>query len=323
MKSLNIGIFGNNLEIVQKVAKAFGKEGTKSDITLYNHKSGDKLVTIASPHTYPYKIQTLFYTIYLCDFPILVVDNITNELGEILLSLDSANFKKGFIFAKDYVLEQLKELIKGTTLEAYETFEYVDENSINKLRIKAFETNIAREDNGKPYIFVDHSFVVKGVGTVVLGMLKGGSIKVYDKLLLLPKEKETTIKSIQKHDDNYKEAFPGDRVGLSLKDLRIDDVPRGALLSNFGRTAKKARIKLHAVKFLKEPVKEGQVLSAVIGTNYVSFKVEVGDVHPGEENWIVCDFEKPVAFMEGMKVFVVNPNLKMRFVGAGEIQDLD
>jgi len=161
------------------------------------------------------------------------------------------------------------------------------------------------------------------VGTVVLSILKGGSIKVYDKLLVLPAEKETTIKSIQKHDENYKEAFPGDRVGLNLKDLKVDDVPRGALLSNFGRMAKKARIKLNVTKFLKEPIKTNQVLSVVIGMNYTTFKVEVGDVHPGEENWIVCDFEKPVAFMESMKVFVVNPNLKMRFVGFGEIQDLD
>jgi len=170
---------------------------------------------------------------------------------------------------------------------------------------------------------VDHSFVVKGVGTVILGILKGGSIKVYDKILVLPGEKETTVKSIQKHDENYKDAFPGDRVGLNLKDLKVDDVPRGALISNFGREAKKARIKLNATKFLKEPVKTNQTLSAVIGMDYTTFKVEAGDVHSGEENWIICDFEKPVAFMEGMKVFVVNPNLKMRFVGFGEIQDLD
>ena len=323
MKSLNIGIFGNNLELMQKVAKAFGKEGTKSDITLYNTKSGELVTTAILPHSYPEKIQTLFYTIYLCDFPVLVVDEINNELGEVLLSLDAAKFEKGFIFAKDYVIEQLNELIKGTSLENYEKFNYVDDNSINELRLKIFEMSIERKDEGKPYMFVDHSFVVKGVGTVVLSILKGGSIKVYDKLLVLPLEKETTIKSIQKHDENYKEAFPGDRVGLNLKDLRIDDVPRGALLSNFGRKAKKARIKLNASKFLKESVKEGQILSVVVGMNYVTFKVEVGDVHPAEEKWIVCDFEKPVAFMEGMTVFVVNPNKKMRFVGFGEIQDLD
>ncbi|MCD6576082.1 MAG: hypothetical protein J7K73_02905 [Nanoarchaeota archaeon] len=323
MRSLNIGIFGNDLELMQKVAKVFGKEGTKSDITLYNHKSCGLVVTTILPHTYPDKIQTLFYTIYLCDFPILVVGEINKGLGEVILSLDAANFDKGFIFAKDYVLEQLKDLIKGTSLEKYETFEFTDDNSINELRIKAFEVEVERKNDAKPYMFVDHSFVVKGVGTVVLSILKGGSIKVYDKLLVLPAEKETTIKSIQKHDENYKEAFPGDRVGLNLKDLKVDDVPRGALLSNFGRMAKKARIKLNVTKFLKEPIKTNQVLSVVIGMNYTTFKVEVGDVHPGEENWIVCDFEKPVAFMESMKVFVVNPNLKMRFVGFGEIQDLD
>ena len=323
MRSLNIGIFGNDLELMQKVAKAFGKEGTKSDVTFYSTKSGDMVSTAILPHTYPDKIQTLFYTIYLCDFPVLVVGEINKELGEILLSLDAAKFDNGIIFAKDFVLEQLKDLIKGTSLDNYEVFEFADDNSINELRIKAFGMEVRRENVGKPYLFVDHSFVVKGVGTVVLSILKGGSIKVYDKLLVFPGEKETTIKSIQKHDENYKEAFPGDRVGLNLKDLKIDDVPRGALLSNFGRQAKKARIKLKVAKFLKEPIKTNQILSAVIGMNYISFKVEVGDIHPGEENWIVCDFEKQVAFIEGMKVFVVNPNKKMRFVGFGEIQDLD
>ncbi len=323
MKSLNIGIFGNDLELMQKVAKAFGKEGTKSDITLYNMKAGDKIITTILPHTYPDKIQTLFYTIHLCDFPILVVNEVSKELGEILLALDAAKFDKGFIFAKDYVLEQLKELIKGTSLESYTFFDFVDDNSINELRIKAFEVDIKRKENNKPYMFVDHSFVVKGVGTVVLSILKGGSIKVYDKILVLPEEKETTIKSIQKHDANYPDAYPGDRVGLCLKDLRIDNVHRGVLLSNFGRKAKKARIRLKAVKFLKGPIKTSQILSVIIGMNYATFKVEVGDVHPGQENWIVCDFEKPIAFIENMKVFVVDPNKKMRFVGFGEIQDLD
>lgn len=321
MNAVNIGLFGNSAELLGKVASALGKKGTQSDITLYDTKSPNLIVTAVLPHSYPEKLQSLFFTINLCDIPILVADKVDPVLGEVIVALDEAGFEKGFLLTSaQYITEQLKPLLKGTKLEKYTVFENADDSVINELRIKAFETVVERK-SGKTHVIVDHSFNVKGVGTVVLGVVYGGQIKVYDKLRVVPGKKETTIKSIQKHDDNFQTAEPGDRVGLCLKDVTVEDVSRGTILSNSAIETKKAEIKLSVSRFYKLPIKTGQTLYLSAGMQYLPFKVEVGDVESGETNIIVADFEKSIAFVPGQKVFVLNPNMKtLRIAGSGFIE---
>ena len=320
MNSLNMGLFGNDLDLLQKIANAFGKKGTTSDITLYDTKFQDKIITSLLPHSYPEKIQSLFYAIYLSDIPILAFEKADSILGEIILALDAANFKKGIIFSKDYNYEQIKAIIKGTSLEKYEFFEYKDDTDINELRLKCFEETTIQEDKNNAFVAVDHSFSVKGVGTVVLGILKNGNLKVYDKLKIQPGNKETAIRSIQKHDDNFQTAEPGDRVGLCLKDVSVEDVPRGAVISSSPSVLKKATLEISANKFIKEPIKQEQVFYISLGMQYISFKVESGEIKPGEKGTVSVLLEKEVACVSGQRFFVLNPNQKMRIVGFGEIK---
>lgn len=321
MNSLNIGLFGNNEELLQKIANALGKKGTTSDITLYDTKNAEKIITAILPHSYPDKIQSLFYAINLCDFPILAIETIDSGVGEIILSLDAANFNKGIIFSKDYNEEQIKSIIKGTTLENYEFFPEKDENSINDLRLAILSKTPILQNKEKPYVAVDHSFSVKGVGTVVLGLLKDGAMNVYDKIKIMPVGKNTTIKSIQKHDDNFQSAEPGDRVGLCLKDVSVEDVPRGAILSNFAKTAKKMELNLSVSRFAKDGVKTGQTFYVVVGLQYISCKIVSGECPAGQKNKIELSFEKDIAYLPGQRIFLINPNLKMKFVGVGDIEN--
>lgn len=64
---------------------------------------------------------------------------------------------------------------------------------------------------------VDHAFSVKGVGTVVLGLVTKGTVKKHDALKVLPGTKTVQVRSIQKHDDDFDLASEGDRVGSGLK----------------------------------------------------------------------------------------------------------
>jgi selenocysteine-specific translation elongation factor len=44
--------------------------------------------------------------------------------------------------------------------------------------------------DGSPIIHIDNIFYVKGVGVVVLGILKQGAIKVHDELMLFPPQEK-------------------------------------------------------------------------------------------------------------------------------------
>ena len=44
--------------------------------------------------------------------------------------------------------------------------------------------------------------------------------------------KTAQVRSIQKHDEEFDVAGEGDRVGLALKNVEVEDLDRGAVLTN-------------------------------------------------------------------------------------------
>jgi translation elongation factor EF-1alpha len=65
-----------------------------------------------------------------------------------------------------------------------------------------------------------------------LGILKQGTIKIHDELILFPQKKKVTVKSIQMHDKNVEESYSSARVGLALTGVSFDGLARGDILSN-------------------------------------------------------------------------------------------
>jgi selenocysteine-specific translation elongation factor len=55
----------------------------------------------------------------------------------------------------------------------------------------------------------------------VLGVIKQGTVKKYNRLKLMPGGKDILIKSIQLHDEPVQESKSPARVGLLLKEFHI------------------------------------------------------------------------------------------------------
>ena len=172
-------------------------------------------------------------------------------------------------------------------MKEFEIMSYTDDSSINELRIKTMDIELTKTNNNKPYVSVDHSFGVKGVGTVALGILRNGELKVYDKFKVVPGMKDTMVRSIQKHDQNYQDAFPGE--------------------------FKKVKVIMTKNEFYKEEIKKDEILYLSIGMQFFPIKV----IFVGEELEIEAD--NKFAYVEGMKIFVINMNSKQRFVGTAKI----
>jgi selenocysteine-specific elongation factor len=86
-------------------------------------------------------------------------------------------------------------------------------------------------ESGKPRLFVDRAFTVRGTGTVVTGTLAGGSVARGETILLQPQNLRARIRAIQSHNQSLEVALPGTRAALNLPDLRPDDIPRGSVLT--------------------------------------------------------------------------------------------
>ncbi|KII68307.1 Elongation factor 1-alpha 2 [Thelohanellus kitauei] len=74
---------------------------------------------------------------------------------------------------------------------------------------------------------VNQTFKIGGVGTVVVGRIDSGKIKVNDLIHMVPGGITSEIKSIEMHHKGLQEATPGDNIGFNLKNVAANDVRRG------------------------------------------------------------------------------------------------
>ena len=305
--------YGNNI----------GKKGTSTDITLYNLKKGEDTVTFIEPTRYPERLAPLFYACALAKKAIIVVDEINATFGECLVMLQCSDIKSGYFVLRNYVpKEKIEAIIKGTSLEKFEIISD-DPNALReKLLVEASQQKPAEVIPGQQAIGsvpVDHAFNVKGVGVVVLGIVVQGLVQKHASLNVLPGAKTAQVRSIQKHDEEFDLAGEGDRVGLALKNVEVENLDRGTVLTNDPAIKTSTSIKTQAslVKYWQTPIKSGMVMHIGHWTQFITAKVETADdtTEPKKPN-LTLTLDKPLVHRPNDKaVLMYLEGAKLRVAG--------
>ena len=294
-------------------AKELGKKGQSSDITIYDKKKDDKIMTFVIPSGYPDKIQPLITAVNLAEYSIINVNKLDRFLGEQIVALDILQLDKGFLLHSYEVdTEILNSILKNTVSSSYKVEQNIEslKESIN------FLSSVKR--NGPPIIHIDNVFNVKGVGVVVLGILKQGAIKIHDELILFPQKKKVTVKSIQMHDKNVEDSYSPARVGLALTGISFDEITRGDILSginHFTSADQELIIDFKKVPFYKNDLSENHSYLLSIGTQIRPAKIE-----KLENNKLKILSEKLFSFKSKDTAILLNPDSKsIRIVGSGRV----
>ncbi len=74
---------------------------------------------------------------------------------------------------------------------------------------------------------VQDVYTITGIGTVPVGRVETGKLKVGDKVIFLPSGKSGEVKSIEMHHEAVTEALPGDNVGFNVRGIDKNDIRRG------------------------------------------------------------------------------------------------
>ena len=303
MPNLNIAVLGP-----KGYAKNIGKSGTESDITFINLKKGEDTVTIIEPSRYPERLAPLYYAVAMSDAALLVIDEITPTLGEMVIMLDVMGIRSGVIVLRNYLdKSQIAPLIRGTVLEEYAFVE--DDPILLRERFLAMAAEITYPDPTPDtgFVMIDHAFNVKGIGTVVLGSVEKGTIHQHDTVTVLPGEMTCQIRSIQKHDEDAKEAYQTDRVGLALKNISADDLERGMVMTTDSSIQVTQEISGTAqiVRFWPEPLREGLVVHIGLWTQFVTGRITAVE---NEADWHTCsvtiELEKEIAYLPGERAVI-------------------
>jgi|TARA_B100000809_G_scaffold142971_2_gene140494 selenocysteine-specific translation elongation factor len=304
MRSVNFVVLGE-----QTIANDFGKKGTVTDLTVYDRKESDIIRTWVVPNGFPEKIQPLLQAINIAEYVIFYVASLDRYTGEQIIALDMLNKKNG-ILSHSYEVDEnrLHSMIKGTVLQNYKK---IDSSNIKEELVKLPHVS----NDGPAQIVIDHSFDVKGVGTVVLGKVLQGTINQYDNLKHLPSGTDVMVKSIQMHDDDVKQAVCPARVGLSLKGIKPDEVGRGDIITSDESFEIKNELEIDFKQslFYKGEISENQMCLVSVGLQVKAAKFS--SISP-----VKLILDKPVVCRKNEICLLVKPeSTSVRVIGSGKI----
>ena len=304
MRSVNFVVLGE-----QTIANDFGKKGTVTDLTVYDRKESDIIRTWVVPNGFPEKIQPLLQAINIAEYVIFYVASLDRYTGEQIIALDMLNKKNG-VLSHSYEVDEnrLHSMIKGTVLQNYKK---IDSSNIKEELVKLPHVS----NDGPAQIVIDHSFDVKGVGTVVLGKVLQGTINQYDNLKHLPSGTDVMVKSIQMHDDDVKQAVCPARVGLSLKGIKPDEVGRGDIITSDESFEIKNELEIDFKQslFYKGEISENQMCLVSVGLQVKAAKFS--SISP-----VKLILDKPVVCRKNEICLLVKPeSTSVRVIGSGKI----
>ncbi|MCD6428033.1 MAG: translation elongation factor EF-1 subunit alpha [Desulfurococcales archaeon] len=74
---------------------------------------------------------------------------------------------------------------------------------------------------------IQEVYSISGVGTVPVGRVETGRLKVGDKVVFMPPAVVGEVRSIEMHHERLSEALPGDNIGFNVRGVSKDQIRRG------------------------------------------------------------------------------------------------
>ena len=79
---------------------------------------------------------------------------------------------------------------------------------------------------------VQEVYTISGVGTVPVGRVETGRLRVGDKIVFMPPGVVGDVRSIEMHHEKLQEALPGDNIGFNVRGVSKNDVRRGDVVGH-------------------------------------------------------------------------------------------
>jgi selenocysteine-specific elongation factor len=191
---------------------------------------------------------------------------------------------------------------------------------------KEFASMRPPRDYGKPRLFIDRVFTLRGIGTVVTGTLTGGQVHREQKIVVQPGNLEARIRSIQSHGRELEVAEPGMRTAINLPDIRIEQISRGDVITSADMGGASSTL----IAFLEKssrlgrenpaarPMKNGSSVYLHHGTSRVAAKIafpESGTLEPGQKKIVHLKLAAPIFAFAGDRLVIRDPSERHTIAG--------
>ncbi len=228
----------------------------------------------------------------------------------------------------EMVEEEVREKLVGTVLENAPMVQVSGTagTGIDRLRSaieEALSDVPSPQDVGRPRLWIDRVFTVKGAGTVVTGTLQGGSIRLDDELEALPGGWRVRVRALQSHNQQLEEAPAGGRLAVNVAGAELDGIVRGnALVKPDSLVAGDCLdAVIRTVASLQRPLESESELKLHVGSAERMAKVKLLDkerVGADEQAFVQIVLDHPVA-AQWQDRFVLRDPAHQETIGGGRI----
>ena len=185
-------------------------------------------------------------------------------------------------------------------------------------------------DFGKPRLFVDRAFSLRGIGTVVTGTLVGGKFNRGDEVMIQPRGRRARIRSLQSHQQEIESAGPSMRTAINLPDISLVPpvgIARGDALTKSELGSPSDRLDAVVMRSPRAPraLKHGATVYLHHGTSRHQARLlfyEKHELRPGEQALSQLGVAGPVFAFAGDRFVLRDPSERHTLAG-GIVLDPD
>lgn len=228
------------------------------------------------------------------------------------------------------VSENVKEITKNTFFENAPII-YVSSITGEGLeKLKQIISELAQEIEPRnislPFrLPVDRVFKMEGFGTVVTGTLVSGTLKLDDPVEVLPQRIKSRVRQLQSHKGKINQAVAGQRLGINLAGIKLEEISRGDLLAQPGYLSPTNLLDVHLqiLPNLPRSLVNRTRVRIYLGTDEYFGRVKILDkneLKPGEEGYVQLQLEKLTAALKNDH-FILRFYSPLLTIGGGKILD--
>jgi selenocysteine-specific elongation factor len=176
------------------------------------------------------------------------------------------------------------------------------QSGIDALRESLFSLVMPESSEAPTYfrLAIDRVFVVKGMGVAVTGAVIAGRVAVGDRVRLAHAGVEARVRSIHAQNQSAQQASVGERCGIVLSGVELEQVTRGDWLvaPELDLQSVRADCRLTVPHDAERGLKDGELVLLHHGCQQVSARLILLDraqVGAGQEAWAQIVLDRPLA----------------------------
>ncbi len=321
MPAVTVAMLGG--EPALRLAGELGKGSVEGDVGRHFFKRDDHAVNFLTPSRYPERVQGVSQALLVADHVFLLAEKMDRDLGMLILAAAASGVPEGHLVVMGGLSgEELQPLVQDTPLASWPVLSGAEAQPA-LLRDRLGDLPPSKR-TGPTRVAVEQAFAVKGVGTVVLGVVTQGRVARHQVLEIHPAGLSATVRSIQVHDDDVKEAGSGERVGLALRGVEAEALSRGHVLAEAAGAASQPpgealTLEVEVPRFHAPGIRSGRTYHMGLGLQFVPVETGAEAVAAGEGGTVQVTSTSPLAIGSQRVLLWDLEHPALRLVAGGRI----